>query len=595
MEGKRKSVIVRIAGAAGDGIASSGEIFGKMCSRQGLHVMAYNSFQSAIRGGHVWLQLNVGSEKTLSQGEQPDVAILLNRTSPDVHIPQIRKGGVVFYNSSIITQDLTKMRPDIHYYSFPFRELVNEPGVDSIMANVMLLGCVVQLIGIDSQAGLDFISDRYGKKGEQVVKLNQKVFQMGIDWAEKNVHRENYHIEGDGKQRMFISGNSAMGMGLLAHGIKLYAAYPMSPSTGILHYLAKKAKSHKIVVKQTEDEIASVNFIIGAAQAGVRAATATSGGGFALMTEGIGLAGMLEVPIVVINVQRGGPSTGIPTKHEQGDLNQILAAGQSDIPRVVLAPKDIKEAYEMTGRAFNLAEKYQIPVMILSDFYIAEHFETVEPIETAVPIDRGKLIHSFEGEYKRYLTTEDGVSPRLQPGVPGGMYVSASDEHDEKGIVISDVLAGLPSALEVRNIIHDKRMRKLEMARRDDMRLPMMEGPKNAAVTLVTWGSTFLPAKEALPLLQARGINANILNFTDLFPMPKEGILQILKKCKNIVAIEANYSSQLVRLIRAETGFDIKTTINRYDGDPFSGEDICNRVTKTLKPQGIQDKELAHV
>lgn len=487
------------------------------------------------------------------------------------------------------------MRPDIHYYSFPFREMINEPGVESIMANVMLLGCVVQHVGINAQIGLDFIAHRYGKKGEKVVGLNQKVFQMGIDWAKENTKPENYHLVGDNKKRMFISGNSAVGMGLLAHGLKLYAAYPMSPSTGVLHYLATKARSHKIVVKQTEDEIAAVNFIIGAGQAGVRAATATSGGGFALMTEGIGLAGMLEVPIVVINVQRGGPSTGIPTKHEQGDLHQLIHAGQSDIPRVVLAPRDIKEAYEMTGRAFNLAEKYQIPVMILSDFFIAEHFETVEPIEAAEPIDRGKLLRTFEGEYKRYIDTDDGVSPRLQPGVPGGMYVSASDEHDEKGVVISDVLAGLPEALEIRNVIHSKRMRKLEMARRNDMRLPTLEGIKDAATTLVTWGSTYYPAKEALPLLEAKGIQANLINFSDLFPMPIEGVVELLKNCKNIIAIEANYSSQLVRLIRAETGFDIKTTINRYDGDPFSGEDICNRVLGVIDPDRVNQKELAHV
>ena len=232
----KDSVIVRIAGAAGDGIASSGEIFGKACSRIGLHVMAYNSYQSAIRGGHVWLQLNVGSKKTLTHGEEPDILVLLNRTSPPVHVPQVKKGGVVFYNSSNILEDLSKMRNDVTFYGVPFRELISEKGAEMVMANIMLIGSVIQALGLNLQVGLDFIRDRFGKKEAEVVQLNQRVFQLGVDWAKQHVKSLNVQLKGDGMQRMFLTGNQAFGMGLLAGGLKFYAAYPMSPSTGVLHY-----------------------------------------------------------------------------------------------------------------------------------------------------------------------------------------------------------------------------------------------------------------------------------------------------------------------------------------------------------------------
>lgn len=578
----KDNIVVRIAGAAGDGIASAGEVFGRICARSGLHVMAYNAYQSAIRGGHVWLQLNVGSRKTLSHGEAPEVAILLNRTSPALHIPMMKKGGIVFYNSSQIQEDLSKMREDVTCYGIPFKEIMTEAGIESVMANTFLIGCVVGLLNLDANIGLEFIRDRFRKKGEQIIALNNRVFQGGIDWVKKNAKPLDIHLKGDGKRRMFLTGNHAFGMGLLAHGLKFYAAYPMSPSTGVLHYLATKAKSHKLVIKQTEDEIAAVNFIVGAAHAGVRTATATSGGGFSLMVEGVGLAGMLEEPIVIINVQRGGPSTGIPTKQEQGDLNMVVGASQGDFPRIVIAPKDTEDAFYTAGRALNLAEKYQTPVLILSDLFLSEHFQTVDPFTHTLPIERGKTIDKTDGDYKRYLVTEDGISPRLIPGAPKGMYVSASDEHDESGVVISDVLAGLPDSLEIRNRMHPKRMRKLELARREDMRLPSVTGPKNPELTLLGWGSTYDAIEEACEYLRQEGIETNHIHFTDIFPIPNEGVREILESCKEIIAVENNYSSQFTRLLRAETGFDIKRTVNRYDGEPFTGEDIFNRVKKEL-------------
>jgi len=273
----------------------------------------------------------------------------------------------------------------------------------------------------------------------------------------------------------------------------------------------------------------------------------------------------------------------------------IVGGSQGDAPRIILAPKDLKDAYLMTGRALNLAEKYQSPVIILSDFYLSEHFETLEPIEEVEPIERGKLIRSADKDYKRFLITKDGISPRLIPGAPNGMYVSASDEHDEKGEVISDVLAGLPASLEIRNRIHSKRMRKMDYARATDMRPPILTGSPEAEYTLVGWGSTYNAIQEAIPHFVQDGLSVNHVHFTDLFPMPKESVLKMLGACRNIIAVENNLTSQLVRLIRSETGFDIKRTVNRYDGDPFSGEDIYERVKKVITSSDIIKEEMANV
>ena len=415
-----------------------------------------------------------------------------------------------------------------------------------------------------------------------------KVFNAGVAWAKANA-KSGLSLKGDGKKRMFMTGNDAIGMGLLAGGLKSYAAYPMSPATGILHYLSTQAKKAKIIVKQTEDELAAANFAIGAGHAGVRAATATSGGGYCLMVEAVGLAGMLEVPVVLINVQRGGPSTGLPTKQEQADIKLVMG-GNGDFPRIVIAPKDVEDAFFQSARALNLAEKYQCPVIILSDLFLSEHYQTVDPFDfSKISIERGKFMKELPAgaaRYKRYEVTEDGISPRLMPGAAGHMYCSGSDEHDENGELISDVLAGLPRAIDVRMKMHPKRMRKEEtMLKENDINLPEIVGPKDAKLTLLGWGSTFDYIEEACETLRADGLSVNHLHFTDVYPMDREKLVEVFNSCNEIVAVENNMSNQMSKLILAETGFELKRFINRFDGEPFTGEYIVNAVKK---------KELAH-
>ncbi len=594
----KNNIIVRIAGAAGDGIQSTGELLGKTCSRMGLHVMAYNSFQSAIRGGHVWLQMAIGAEKQLDHGEEPEVVLLFNKTSPAVHVPDVKSGGAVFYNAGTIKkEEIESLRSDVNYYGLDFKAMTDSAGlkdVSPVMINVMLAGALVQTLHLDPKVTLEFIKHKFQKKGDDVVNLNNAIFNLGFEWTKANVKKIDVELKGNNIPKLFMAGNEAIGMGLVAGGLKFYAAYPMSPATGILHYVSTLAQSDKIVIKQVEDELAAINWAIGAGNAGVRSATATAGGGFCLMVEAQGLAGMMEVPVVTVLVQRGGPSTGVPTKQEQADI-ALAMGGNGEFPRFVLAPKDLEDCFYQSARALNIAEKYQVPVVLMSDFFLSEHFETVDDFDfSKITIDRGKLSAEWSGKekYKRYAYTEDGISPRVRPGVPGAMYTVVSDEHNEYGHVMSDVEAGLPHAREARIKMHTKRMKKIQtMIENGDAMPPILEGDSMADVTFVTWGSTYAYVKSAMKLLAGEGVKANQLHFTDIYPMPREKTLAMLKKCKRLISVEANMCNSLCQQILAETGYEITEHINRFDGEPFTGEYI----TKEFKQLAGKKKQLVNV
>ena len=591
----KNNVIVRIAGAAGDGIQSTGELLGKTCSRMGLHVLAYNSFQSAIRGGHVWLQMAIGPEKQYDHCDEPEVVLLFNKTSPQVHVPDVKSGGIVFYNAGTIKkEEIESLRSDVNYYGLDFKAMVDAAkltDVSPVMLNVMLAGAMVQTLNLDPKVTLEFIKHKFLKKGEEVVKLNNAIFNLGFEWTKVNTKPLELKLKGNNVPKLFMSGNDAIGMGLVAGGLKFYAAYPMSPATGILHYVSTLAHSDKLIIKQVEDELAAINWAIGAGNAGVRAATGTAGGGFCLMVEALGLAGMAEVALVTILVQRGGPSTGVPTKIEQADIN-LAMGGNGDFPRFILAPKDLEDCFYQSARALNIAEKYQLPVVLMSDFFLSEHFGTIDDLDfSKVKIERGKLSTEWKSneKYKRYAYTEDGVSPRVRPGTPGAMHIAVSDEHNEYGHLMSDVEAGLPQAREERIKMHAKRMRKVQlMIENGDAKPPVLEGDINAKTTFVTWGSTYGYVKSAISLLEKEGVKANHLHFTDIYPIPREQTLGLFKKCNRLISVEANMCNSLCRQILAETGFEITEHINRWDGEPFTGEYIINE----LKKKSLADKQL---
>ncbi|OGG46002.1 MAG: hypothetical protein A3F84_23925 [Candidatus Handelsmanbacteria bacterium RIFCSPLOWO2_12_FULL_64_10] len=582
----QREVTVGIAGAAGDGLDKTGDTLAHTASRLGLHVYAYNSYQSLIRGGHTWLRLRISEEKVTNHGDHLNVLIALNEDSLERHAPEVESGGVILYNSDKLKCDPFLMRDGVRVLELPFKKLTKDLGkLLPVMQNTVSLGALMHVIGLEFDVMAGMLADTFAHKGPQIIEQNVGVARVGYDYARQNIEPMGYKWNFTRTRLPVLTGNEAMAMGAVAGGCKFYAAYPMSPASSILHWMMAHGERCGVAVKQAEDEICVANMTIGAGHAGVRAMCATSGGGFALMTEAIGMAGIIEAPAVFINVQRGGPSTGLPTKTEQGDLNQAFGASQGDYPRVIVAPATVTDCYYMTAEAFNLAEKFQLPVIMISDLMLGQHVETVEAdaLTPDVPIERGELIRdasaaSVNGDFKRYTFTPSGVSPRVLPGTEGVAYVAATDDHDETGVLISDEHTNAA----LRRKSQEKRMRKLEGVLAQ-LPPPRLEGPADADVTLIGWGSTWGVIHEAVGQLNEAGVRANHLHFRYLFPFHSRESLEILHACRRTVVVEVNSTGQFARHLRAETGFSVNDLVLRYDGEPFEPGDVAGRVKAILE------------
>jgi 2-oxoglutarate ferredoxin oxidoreductase subunit alpha len=392
-----KDVVIGISGAAGDGQGKTGDTLARTASRLGLHVYAYNSYQSIIRGGHIWLRVRLSEKKVHSHGDHLHALTALNQDGIERHAREVEPGGIILFNSDKVDCDLSLLREDVQCQGLPVRELTKPFGrVSPVMQNSVLLGALLYWLNLDFQMTEEVLADTFSHKGQDVIDQNVGIARAGYEYASQNFDRPNVAWQYSRIRRPFLTGNTALGMGAAAGGVKFYSAYPMTPASSILHWMVAHSDKVGVVVKQAEDELAVVNMAIGAGLAGVRAMCGTSGGGFALMTEAVGLASMLEVPVVIVNVQRGGPSTGLPTKTEQGDLNQVFGASQGDFPRVIIAPTSVTDAYYTAAEAHNLAEEFQLPVIILSDLLLAEHPETIEP-DALCSDSRPRLPPGFAG------------------------------------------------------------------------------------------------------------------------------------------------------------------------------------------------------
>ena len=566
----KHEVVIRVGGAAGDGIASTGESFAKICSRSGLHLLAYNSYQSVIRGGFIYLQLRAGRDKILSHGNKVDFLIALNPLEFQRNIVDVVSGGAVLYNSDKIKPDPDKIPKGVILCPLPVNEILKDIGRNPILQNTVALSSLVQLLDLDVDVMNGVIRDYFGKKKQSVMEVNLKVIEAGYEYSKSNLPDFDFDLNPDYNiKRPVLTGNQALGFGSILAGCKFYCAYPMTPASSILHYLIAQSKKSGMVVKQAEDEISVINMAIGSSFAGVRSMVGTSGGGFALMTEAIGLAGQTETPIVVINSMRGGPSTGLPTKTEQGDLFQAIGASQGDFPKVIIAPSTIEDCFYSTIEAFNLADQFQIPVIILSDLFLSEHMESIGDLDFNSTIERGEIATSNDSDK---LYTDTGVSPRAFPGTSGTVFQASSDEHDDYGNIISDVFTDS----ETRTKIMLKRMRKMKFIA-EQLPAAKLEGPADADLTIVSWGSTYNVVHEAIQILQNNSKSVNHLHIKYLIPLQKE-IKEILSNSKDTLIIEANYTGQLSKLISMETGFQINHTLFKYDGEPFYPEQIIDKV-----------------
>ena len=572
---------VGIGGAAGDGIASTENILARTCARLGLQICAYNSYQSLIRGGHIWLRIRGADRALHSHGDHLTVMIALNQETLQRHAHEVNEGGTILYNGDRFNADDLKLNKDVDAIPLPVKEISAPFGGKPLMQNMVALGAALHLLGLEVDVANEVVADVFGKKGEKVVSTNQSLIKGGYEHVQGKASPFGYKWEFSRKARPVITGNEAIAMGAAAAGCNFYTAYPMTPASSILHWMAAHAEELGIVVKQAEDELAVANIAIGAGYAGVRSMCATSGGGFALMTEAIGMAGMMEVPVVFVEVQRGGPSTGLPTKTEQGDLNQVFGASQGDFPRVIMAPTSMVDMFNTAPEAFNLADRFQLPVLIMSDLYLSEHDETVdiEDFDWEPKIDRGEVVTGDPGNgFKRYAITESGVSPRVLPGNPGTLHVTGSDEHDESGDLISDVRTDPATRIKMM----DKRQRKLDFVLKE-LPAPKLHGPADGDITLIGWGSTEGVIHEAMEILEKDGVRCNSLQIKYLVPFHSEEIKKILDGCKKTVVVEANFSGQFERFLRAETGFSVDGHIRKYDGEPIEPLYVVTHTKEILR------------
>ncbi|MBI3666965.1 MAG: 2-oxoacid:acceptor oxidoreductase subunit alpha [Acidobacteria bacterium] len=581
----KQTFAVSIGGAAGQGVATPGDVFAKILTRRGLHVNAYNAYQSIIRGGHTFLTIRTGPEKVTNMGDRIDLLIPLNQDTMNRHLGLLGSGAAVIYNADTIQPGIPA--DGVQLCPLPVSQLADITR-NKVAQNTLAMGAGLNLMGVGFQPLEEVLTEQFKKKGEAVVNENVAVARAGYEFAAAHFKPFLNPLPMTDNRYAVLSGNVALAMGGVAAGVKFYCAYPMSPSTGVLHWMAAHARKAGVIVRQVEDEIGVINMAIGAAHAGCRAMCATSGGGFALMSEGLGMSAMIETPVVVINCQRAGPSTGVPTKTEQGDLWQMLGAAFGDYPRVIAAPTDIADCFKIIPEIFNIADRFQCPGLVLCDLLLSEGRLSVDPkdLDFNVPIDRGELITAAggppsgpdrDGIYKRYLITESGVSPRAIPGVPGHVHTAATDEHDENGVLLSDEYTN-PAK---RRAMMEKRMRKvagIEAA----VKPPELIGPRNADVTLIGWGSTKGVIQEACEILHEQGISANQLPVRWLVPLKGDAILDILKGCQHTIIVENNYSGQFARYLRSETSYVPDGYIRKYDGEPFMPHHIAEAVKEQL-------------
>lgn len=568
---------IKIGGEAGQGIQTVGGTLAKLFARSGYHVFSHQDYESRIRGGHNFYQIRFSDKSIRASRDGIDIVVALDKESMVAHEKELTPEGIIIYDSS----SLKEKREASHFLDIPFIDLAVEHGGNKIMANSVAVGSVLGMLGMKPDNLLKIFQETFGKKGEEIVDGNMKAAQAGHDHALQHCEKCSFRASDVSEAKMLIAGNDAIGIGAIASGIKFYSAYPMTPSTGIMNYIAGREAEYGIIVEQAEDEISAINMALGASFAGVRAMTGTSGGGFALMVEGLSLAGMTETPIVIALGQRPGPATGLPTRTEQGDLQFALYSAHGEFPRVIFAPGTPEQAFHLTNKAFGISEKYQIPVIIMTDQYLADSQWTFDKfdLERIHYSDQRLRGHVFRelSEYKRHAFTESGVTPLGVPGDSKHLVVTDSDEHDEEGHIIEDA--------ETRGKMLDKRLLKKMPHIREEMSPPEFYGHEKPEIVLVGWGSTYGVIREVVDIIN-KNKKAAMLHFSEIHPLPeveKFDYVEMLNNASSAFCIENNATAQFARYIRAETGYEFKFRINKFDGRPFTVDYLKGELNAHVK------------
>jgi 2-oxoglutarate ferredoxin oxidoreductase subunit alpha len=571
----KQSFVIRIGGESGEGIVTIGEVFVRIAAFSGLEVFTFRTFPAEIMGGHVVYQARIGRERVLSQGDQMDVLVAMNQEGFENHIGELRLGGALVFDSDVFTPpESSKYLP----YPIPVSGLSKELNF-ARGKNLIMIGALGQLFGLPLDQSEQMVERRLGKY-KSLLPLNLDSLRLGRTYVQEHFpERPPYYLEppeGPAEERLVMTGNQATALGALAVGCRFYAGYPITPATSIMEFLAQEMPRVGGTLIQAEDEIAAITMIIGASFGGTKAMTATSGPGLALMIEALGHASMTETPVVVVDVQRAGPSTGMPTKTAQGDLFMALYAANDEAPRFVIAPDSVEDCFYQMVNAFNLAEKYQVPVIVLTDQAMSERVETIRPID----LNRIKIIDRLHPQldsgdsdngYKRYALTKDGISPMAIPGMRGGHYVAEGLEHSEKGA---------PNYTpEMHRAMMEKRYRKVESARRELRGWNVVDewGDRGAEIGIIGWGSTKGTVREAMARAMQEGLRVGALFPEMLLPMPDEEIRAFLANKRVVIVPELNYRGMFGDVLAHRYNVKVRH-LNKYDGLPFKVQDIYDAI-----------------
>ncbi|OEH94131.1 2-oxoacid:acceptor oxidoreductase subunit alpha [Bacillus solimangrovi] len=570
----------KVGGQQGEGIESTGEIFAIALNRLGYYLYGYRHFSSRIKGGHTNNKIRVSTTQVRSISDDLDILVAFDQETIDVNIHELHDSGVVIadakFNPTIPEDSKATL------YAVPFTEIATELGT-SLMKNMVAVGASSAVLDLDVEEFREVVQEIFGRKGEKVVEKNMEAIKQGAQYIKEQTSGNVQLMQlekADGKKRMFMIGNDAIAMGFLAGGVRFMPAYPITPASEIMEYLIKKLPEVGGTVIQTEDEIAACTMAIGANYAGTRSITASAGPGLSLMMEAIGLSGMTETPLVVVDTQRGGPSTGLPTKVEQSDLMAMIYGTHGDIPKVVMAPSTVQEAFYDAIEALNIAEEYQIPVILLTDLQVSLGKQTVEPLDyNKIEVRRGKLnpkeeLPELEAKetFKRYEVTEDGVSPRVIPGMKNGIHHVTGVEHSENG---------RPSEVaENRKAQMDKRLRKLDnLAEKFPTPVHVTKNHEDADVLIVGFNSTRGGIEEAMERLEADGIKTNHAHIRLIHPFPVEQMKPLVDAAKKVVVVEYNGTGQLTSILKMNIGqHDKIESMLKYDGNPFKPNEIHRRI-----------------
>lgn len=551
----RTNLNILIGGEAGQGLVTVAQILSKSLVRSGYFIVVTQSYQSRIRGGHNSFAIRVGTEELIAPQESVDLLVALDKDTVDLHRAELSSSHLVMLDEAFGIDGDSILR-------VPFEELAQER-----FSNIAALGVVSTLLGLDKGLVIKTIEDFFGKAHLDAAEENRGTFERSFRWASEHpMAFEKLTQINDPSGRLMMNGNEAIALGALSAGVRFYSFYPMTPATSIGLNLAAHAQKMGLIVEQAEDEIAAINMALGASFVGAPSMVATSGGGFALMVEGVSLAAMTETPVLIALAQRPAPATGLPTRTEQGDLEFVLHSGHGEFPRAIFAPGTVEDCFHLTRRALDQAERYQGPMFLLTDQFLADSYRAVEPfdVEKLAPVHTGTEV-SKSTPYQRFAITESGISPRLLPGATENLVVADSDEHTEDGHITEE--------LSVRKQMVEKRLTKGEGIRAEVIP-PEWEGETNPDLLLVSWGSSKGAVKEAAAHMRSQGAKVAVLHFSQVWPLVPEHFVGELESAAQVVCVEGNAFGQLARLIRRETGFHIQKKVLRYDGLPITPEYI---------------------